>query len=87
LHHERHAAERVRAAIAASPRPAIHVVAGSGTSFGSWAVSAKRQLRPSAYRITLKGVQVGTGVPGTATSDPAFGLPATWIYAGMRDEA
>jgi flagellar biosynthesis protein FlhA len=63
------------------------------------------ELKPSAYRITLKGVEVGTGeaingqflainpgmatgvLPGTATNDPAFGLPATWIDAGMRDEA
>jgi flagellar biosynthesis protein FlhA len=63
------------------------------------------ELRPAAYRITLKGVEVGTGeaingqflainpgmasgvLPGTPTTDPAFGLPATWIDAGLRDEA
>jgi flagellar biosynthesis protein FlhA len=63
------------------------------------------ELKPSAYRITLKGVEVGTGeaingqflainpgmasgtLPGTVTTDPAFGLPATWIDAGLRDEA
>jgi flagellar biosynthesis protein FlhA len=63
------------------------------------------ELKPSAYRITLKGVEVGAGesyigqflainpgmatgmLPGTATSDPAFGLPATWIDAGMREQA
>jgi flagellar biosynthesis protein FlhA len=63
------------------------------------------ELKPSAYRITLKGVEVGSGealsgqflainpgmasgtLPGTATTDPAFGLPATWIEAGLRDEA
>ncbi|MFL6676013.1 MAG: flagellar biosynthesis protein FlhA [Massilia sp.] len=63
------------------------------------------ELKPSAYRITLKGVEVGTGeaingqflainpgmasgiLPGTVTTDPAFGLPATWIEAGLRDEA
>ncbi len=63
------------------------------------------ELKPSAYRITLKGVEVGTGesfngqflainpgmasgtLPGLATTDPAFGLPATWIDAGMRDQA
>jgi flagellar biosynthesis protein FlhA len=63
------------------------------------------ELKPSAYRITLKGVEVGTGeamngqflainpgmasgtLPGQATVDPAFGLPATWIDAGLRDEA
>ena len=63
------------------------------------------ELKPSAYRITLKGVDVGTGeafngqflainpgmasgtLPGLVTSDPAFGLPAIWIEAGLRDQA
>ncbi|WP_332853054.1 flagellar biosynthesis protein FlhA [Duganella sp. S19_KUP01_CR8] len=63
------------------------------------------ELKPSAYRITLKGVEVGTGeafngqflainpgmasgtLPGMATTDPAFGLPATWIDANLRDQA
>ncbi|HEY0489182.1 MAG TPA: flagellar biosynthesis protein FlhA [Telluria sp.] len=63
------------------------------------------ELKPSAYRITLKGVEVGSGealngqflainpgmatgnLPGLVTTDPAFGLPATWIDAGLRDEA
>ncbi len=63
------------------------------------------ELKPSAYRITLKGVEVGNGealngqflainpgmasgtLPGLVTTDPAFGLPATWIDASLRDEA
>ncbi|KIF82172.1 flagellar biosynthesis protein FlhA [Noviherbaspirillum autotrophicum] len=63
------------------------------------------ELRPSAYRITLKGVEVGSGeshigqflainpgmvsgtLPGAATTDPAFGLPAVWIDNGMREQA
>jgi len=63
------------------------------------------ELKPSAYRIALKGVEVGAGeayngqflainpgmasgtLPGMATSDPAFGLPATWIDASLRDQA
>ena len=63
------------------------------------------ELKPAAYRITLKGVEVGTGaayagqflainpgmvtgtLPGPATTDPAFGLPAFWIDAGLRDQA
>jgi len=63
------------------------------------------ELKPSAYRITLKGVEVGSGealngqflainpgmasgtLPGVVTTDPAFGLPATWIEASLRDEA
>ncbi len=56
-------------------------------------------LRPNGYRITLKGVEIGSGesypnlflainpgnvsgtLPGAATRDPAFGLPAIWIEA------
>ncbi len=63
------------------------------------------ELKPSAYRITLKGVEVGTGeafngqylainpgmasgtLPGLVTTDPAFGLPAIWIDASLRDQA
>jgi len=63
------------------------------------------ELKPNAYRILLKGVEVGQGeafpgqllainpgrvvgaVPGTATKDPAFGLPAIWIEASLRDQA
>ena len=62
-------------------------------------------LRPNAYRITLKGAEIGSGeafpnlflainpgnvtgsLPGAVTSDPAFGLPAVWIEAGLRDQA
>ncbi|MBI1889250.1 MAG: flagellar biosynthesis protein FlhA [Burkholderiales bacterium] len=63
------------------------------------------ELKPSSYRITLKGVEVGSGeahvgqflainpgmvsgaLPGPATTDPAFGLPAVWIESSMRDSA
>jgi hypothetical protein len=63
------------------------------------------ELKPSAYRITLKGVEVGSGeamngqflainpgmasgtLPGLVTTDPAFGLPATWIDANLKDDA
>ncbi|QEL54230.1 flagellar biosynthesis protein FlhA [Chromobacterium paludis] len=63
------------------------------------------EIKPSAYRILLKGVEVGQGeafmgqflainpgrvsqeIAGTATTDPAFGLPAVWIDAGKREEA
>ncbi|WP_412479166.1 flagellar biosynthesis protein FlhA [Azonexus sp. IMCC34839] len=62
------------------------------------------ELKPNAYRILLKGVEVGGGeayagqylainpgkvigtLKGTATTDPAFGLPAIWIEAGLRDQ-
>ncbi|HUL93782.1 MAG TPA: flagellar biosynthesis protein FlhA [Burkholderiales bacterium] len=63
------------------------------------------ELRPNAYRITLKGVEIGAGeahpgmflainpgrvagtLPGTATHDPAFGLPAIWVETAQRDQA
>ncbi|MDB5990641.1 MAG: flhA [Herbaspirillum sp.] len=63
------------------------------------------ELKPSAYRISLKGVEIGKGeanagqflainpgmvtgqLPGVVTSDPAFGLPATWIDASLREQA
>ena len=63
------------------------------------------ELRPNAYRIALKGVEVGQGeafagmylainpgrvlgeLEGTATRDPAFGLPAVWIDVEQRETA
>ncbi|MBC3830360.1 flagellar biosynthesis protein FlhA [Undibacterium amnicola] len=63
------------------------------------------ELKPSSYRIALKGVEVGSGdanmgqflaidpgmvsgsLPGMPTTDPAFGLPAVWIDASMREQA
>ncbi len=63
------------------------------------------EIAPNAYRITLKGVEIGSGevkagqylainpgnvnavLPGTATSDPAFGLPAVWVDSGIREQA
>ncbi len=63
------------------------------------------ELRPNAYVITLKGVEIGRGesytgmylainpghvsnaLPGAVTRDPAFGLPAVWVDANMREQA
>jgi len=63
------------------------------------------ELKPSAYRITLRGVMVGEGeafpgmflainpggittpLIGTATTDPAFGLPAHWIDDRQKEAA
>jgi flagellar biosynthesis protein FlhA len=63
------------------------------------------EIRPNAYLVKLKGVQIGQGeafpgqwmainpgqvsasLPGTPTQDPAFGLPAVWIDAGLREQA
>ena len=63
------------------------------------------ELRPNAYVIALKGVEIGRGeaypgmflainpghvngtLPGAVTREPAFGLPAVWVEAGMREQA
>jgi flagellar biosynthesis protein FlhA len=63
------------------------------------------ELKPNAYVITLKGVEIGHGeatpgqwmainpgqvsasLPGTPTTDPAFGLPAIWIDGNLREQA
>ena len=63
------------------------------------------ELKPSGYRITLRGVIVGEGeafpgmylainpggittpLIGTATIDPAFGLPAHWIDEQQKETA
>lgn len=63
------------------------------------------ELKPNAYRILLKGVEIGRGeaypgmylaidpgnvsgpLAGNATRDPAFGLPALWIEAALREQA
>ena len=63
------------------------------------------ELKPSIYRVLLRGAVVGEGeafpgmylainpggatlkLPGTATVDPAFGLPATWIEDRQRELA
>jgi len=63
------------------------------------------ELRPSLYRVSLRGAVVGEGeafpgmwlainpghatqmLPGTQTTDPAFGLPAVWIEDRQREAA
>jgi flagellar biosynthesis protein FlhA len=63
------------------------------------------QLRPNAYRILLKGVEVAKGevqvgqhmainpgkvlgpIGGMPTTDPSFGLPATWVASENREQA
>ncbi len=67
------------------------------------------ELKPSAYRVTLRGAVVGEGeampglflainpggvkasvqqqLPGTKTTDPAFGLPAVWIEERHKEMA
>jgi len=63
------------------------------------------ELKPSVYRVTLRGAVVGEGeaspgqllainpggatqqLPGTKTTDPAFGLPAVWIDERHKEMA
>jgi flagellar biosynthesis protein FlhA len=63
------------------------------------------ELKPSVYRVTLRGAVVGEGeanpglllainpggatqqLPGTRTTDPAFGLPAVWIEERHKEMA
>jgi flagellar biosynthesis protein FlhA len=63
------------------------------------------QLKPNAYVIKIKGIEVARGellldhflamnpgtvteeIPGEATTEPAFGLPATWISEAFRERA
>ncbi len=67
------------------------------------------ELKPSNYRVTLRGAVVGEGeampglflainpggvkpsvqqqLPGTKTTDPAFGLPAVWIEERHKEMA
>ncbi len=63
------------------------------------------ELKPSVYRVTLRGAVVGEGeaspgqflainpggatqqLPGTRTTDPAFGLPAIWIDERHKEMA
>lgn len=63
------------------------------------------QLKPSAYVIKIKGIEVAKGellldhflamnpgtvteeIPGEATIEPAFGLPAIWIHEAYRERA
>jgi len=63
------------------------------------------ELKPSTYRVALRGAVVGEGeafpgmwmainpggatqaLPGTRTTDPAFGLPAVWIEERHREMA
>jgi flagellar biosynthesis protein FlhA len=62
-------------------------------------------LKPSVYRVTLRGAMIGEGeafpgmymainpgggapqLPGTKTTDPAFGLPAVWIEERHKEQA
>jgi flagellar biosynthesis protein FlhA len=50
------------------------VIAGEGQAFGGMFLA----INPGHIKIAL---------PGTATTDPAFGLPAVWVEAKHREQA
>jgi len=61
-------------------RPNGYVITLKGVEIG----------RGDAYTgmyLAINPGQVSTLLPGTATRDPAFGLPAVWIEAPMREQA
>jgi len=47
---------------------------------------AKGELRPDQV-LAIGAVKAGDRLAGIETRDPAFGLPAIWLDAGLRDEA
>lgn len=44
------------------------------------------EIQPGAFLAMNPGTAVGD-IPGTATTEPAFGLPAFWIQESQRDHA
>jgi len=49
-------------------------------------VVGEGESHPGMY-LAINPGRVTLALPGTATTDPAFGLPATWIQAGQREQA
>jgi len=49
-------------------------------------VVGEGEAHPGMY-LAINPGRVTLALPGTATTDPAFGLPATWIQAGQREQA
>jgi len=47
---------------------------------------ARGEAFPNQW-LAIDPGEAGGSLPGTATSDPAFGLPAVWIDAGTRQQA
>jgi flagellar biosynthesis protein FlhA len=61
-------------------RPNGYRITIKGVSIGAGEVNIGQYL-------AINPGNVSGGLPGVATSDPAFGLPALWIEAGQRDHA
>ncbi|MFC4274291.1 flagellar biosynthesis protein FlhA [Achromobacter aloeverae] len=61
-------------------KPNDYVIQLSGVEVGRGVAMPGQWLAIDPGGVTLK-------LKGTATTDPAFGLPAVWIEASMRDQA
>jgi flagellar biosynthesis protein FlhA len=61
-------------------KPNVYVVKLKGVEIG------RGEAFPGQWMAINPG-QVSASLPGTQTTDPAFGLPAIWIDGGMREQA
>ena len=61
-------------------RPNVYVIALKGVEVG------RGDAYPGMYLAINPGHVSGT-LPGNVTREPAFGLPAVWVEAGMREQA
>jgi flagellar biosynthesis protein FlhA len=61
-------------------KPNAYVVKLKGVEIG------RGEASPGQWMAINPG-QVSATLPGTQTKDPAFGLPATWIDGGLREQA
>jgi len=61
-------------------KPNAYVVKLKGVEIG------RGEATPGQWMAINPG-QVSASLPGTPTKDPAFGLPAIWIDAGLREQA
>ena len=61
-------------------RPHVYRITLKGVEIG------RGEAHPGMFLAINPGRVVGT-LPGTPTHDPAFGLPAVWIGAPLRDQA
>jgi flagellar biosynthesis protein FlhA len=72
--------------------PAVHIRDNLDLAPGAYRITlkgvpiAEGECRPAMLLAIDPGRTSGT-VPGIATNDPAFGLPALWIDANQRDHA
>ena len=72
--------------------PAVHIRDNLELRPNQYAISLKGVVsaQGEAYNgmfLAINPGQVGGTLPGTATTDPTFGLPATWIESAHRERA